>query len=40
VREAKPISIDQAQAREQIWTPESGETSPAEAPGKLWTPES
>ena len=40
VREAKPISVAHAQAREQIWTPESGEPAPAEAPNKLWTPES
>jgi trigger factor len=40
VREAKPISVAQAQAREQIWTPESGEPPPSEGSGKLWTPES
>jgi hypothetical protein len=40
VREAKPISVAQAQAREQIWTPESAEPAPAEASSKLWTPES
>lgn len=44
---AKPIPIEQAAAREQIWTPEKGEAE-AEAPepateddpepGKLWTP--
>jgi trigger factor len=38
---AKPIPLEQAEAREQIWTPEkegsgSGET--AEKPGELWTP--
>ncbi len=44
---AKPIPIEQAAAREQIWTPEKGEgegeaAEPAAAdepqPGKLWTP--
>jgi trigger factor len=40
VREAKPISVDAAEAREQIWTPESGEPAAAETSGKLWTPES
>ncbi len=42
--QAKPISVAQAQAREQLWTP--GDESPppeagaeeASAPGKLWTP--
>ena len=34
---AKPISIEQAQARDKLWTPGSGE--PAGA-GQLWTPES
>ena len=38
---AKPIPLEQAEAREQIWTPEkegseSGEA--AEKPGELWTP--
>ena len=40
VREAKPISVAQAQARGQIWTPESEEPAGAEASGKLWTPDS
>jgi trigger factor len=38
---SKPISVAQAQAREQLWTPEQGED-PQEAvaaPGKLWTPD-
>ncbi len=43
---AKPIPMEQAAAREQIWTPEKGEqATPAEAPtaatpepGRLWTP--
>ncbi len=37
---ASPISVAQAQAREQLWTPESS-ADPQEAvaaPGKLWTP--
>ena len=34
---AKPISIEQAQARDKLWTPGSGE--PASA-GQLWTPDS
>jgi trigger factor len=37
-----PIPIEQARAREQLWTPESGERAdgaPEEGPaGKLWTP--
>jgi len=45
--EAKPIPVAQEEARDAIWTPESGEPeAPAEdadeaggeAPGKLWTP--
>jgi trigger factor len=42
---AKPISVEQASAREQLWTPEQGEagegsgaTAPAE-PAGLWTPD-
>ena len=43
---AKPIPVEQAAAREQIWTPDKGEPAePASAPagdqpepGKLWTP--
>jgi trigger factor len=38
VREAKPITVEQAQARQKLWTPgkdeESGE------PGRIWTPDS
>jgi trigger factor len=34
---AKPITIEQAQARDKLWTPGSGE--PAGA-GRLWTPDS
>jgi trigger factor len=33
---AKPIALEQAAAREQIWTPDSEE--PAEKPSELWTP--
>jgi trigger factor len=39
---AHPISVEQAQAREQLWTPERGEREHAgtgsPAPGRLWTP--
>jgi trigger factor len=36
VAEAKPISVEQAKAREKLWTPEKGEReNPA---GQLWTP--
>jgi trigger factor len=40
---AKPIPLEQAAAREQIWTPEQerGDEEAAEggaAPGGLWTP--
>jgi trigger factor len=47
VREAKPISVEQAQAREKLWTPgkgeseagaESGGRSGGSAGGQLWTP--
>jgi trigger factor len=34
VSEAKPISVDQAKAREDLWTPEKEATSA----GQLWTP--
>ncbi len=37
---AKPISVEQAQAREQLWTPEQGaQDDPAAAPAGLWTPD-
>jgi trigger factor len=36
VREAKPISIEQAKAREQLWTPDAEK--PEEGSGQLWTP--
>jgi trigger factor len=32
---AKPIPLEQAEAREQIWTPEKEK----EAAGELWTPD-
>jgi len=42
---AKPIALAQAQAREQLWTPEKAERElagaqqgPAQAPARLWTP--
>jgi trigger factor len=42
---AKPISVAQAQAREQLWTPgqdaertQAGEGAPGAGAGKLWTP--
>jgi len=37
---AKPISVAQAQAREQLWTPEqvAGQEAAVAAPGRLWTP--
>ena len=34
VREAKPISVEQAKARDKLWTP--GKESPES--GQLWTP--
>ncbi len=36
VHEAKPISIEQAKAREQLWTPDAEK--PEEGSGQLWTP--
>ncbi len=36
VSEAKPISVEQAKAREKLWTPGQEET--AEGAGRLWTP--
>lgn len=37
VREAKPISVEQAQAREKLWTPGKEEHG-QQQPGQLWTP--
>jgi FKBP-type peptidyl-prolyl cis-trans isomerase (trigger factor) len=40
---AKPISVEQAAAREQLWTPGQGEAGegaePAAEPAGLWTPD-
>ena len=36
VREAKPISVEQAKARETLWTPGKEEAEPGS--GRLWTP--
>ena len=36
VREAKPISVEQAKAREKIWTP--GKDEQQRGPGQIWTP--
>ena len=39
VERAKPIPLEQALAREQLWTPEQeGDGEPAPAAEKLWTP--
>jgi trigger factor len=41
VERAKPIPLEQAAAREKLWTPEKdaeGESEPAQATEKLWTP--
>ena len=39
VREAAPITVEQAQAREKLWTPGKGEESGAPGgSGQLWTP--
>ena len=36
VREAKPITVEQAKARQKLWTP--GKEDAGEGPGRLWTP--
>jgi trigger factor len=36
VREAKPISVEQAKARKKLWTP--GKEEAAEGSGRIWTP--
>jgi trigger factor len=36
VSEAKPISVEQAKARDKIWTPDKDDD--AARPGKIWTP--
>jgi hypothetical protein len=38
--QAKPIPLEQAKAREKLWTPEKDdEGSSAAKPGGLWTPD-
>jgi hypothetical protein len=36
VREAKPISVEQAKARDKLWTP--GKSGGEQGSGQLWTP--
>jgi hypothetical protein len=36
--QARPIGIEQARAREQLWTPAAREGGAVEAPARLWTP--
>ena len=36
VREATPISVDQAKARQKLWTP--GKEDPSSGTGQIWTP--
>ncbi len=36
VKEAKPISVEQAKARQKLWTP--GKEGPEQGSGRLWTP--
>ncbi|MHB1835880.1 MAG: trigger factor [Solirubrobacteraceae bacterium] len=38
VAEAKPISVEQARARDKLWTPGSEEGQKASAAGQIWTP--
>jgi hypothetical protein len=40
VREAAPISVEQAKARQKLWTPgkDEAETDPARPSSQLWTP--
>jgi trigger factor len=37
--QAKPIPLEQAKAREKLWTPEKDDEEGAAAPGGLWTPD-
>ena len=36
---AKPITIDQAQARDKLWTPGDSERAKSGSSGQLWTPD-
>ena len=36
--QAKPISVEQARARDKLWTPGREEQEGAGAAGRLWTP--
>jgi trigger factor len=38
VREAAPITVEQAKARQKLWTPGKDEESSPEPTGRLWTP--
>jgi trigger factor len=38
IREARPITVEQAKAREDLWTPEKENDPAAPGPGQLWTP--
>ena len=35
---AKPISVEQAQAREKLWTPGDSEGAKSGSTGQIWTP--
>ena len=35
---AKPISVEQAQAREKLWTPGGAEGAKSGSSGQIWTP--
>ncbi len=37
--QAKPIPLEQAKAREKLWTPEKDDEGAGAAPGGLWTPD-
>jgi trigger factor len=38
VEQATPISVEQAQARDKLWTPEKGAAEDAEGRPQIWTP--
>ena len=38
VREAKPITVERAKAREELWTPDKEGDSAGPGAGQLWTP--